>query len=763
MPFPVVRLVTDRVEFVHLRFGVAAVALSSLLLPAFALAEPAEPQQPSGSPEPYVDRLIDGGNLQALASQSEQRPTNSKGNVRSLTVEMSASQISPKSQISGVDTSGADRSLNEIGISVSGRYQTDNYGLLGIDAELRRGTDSHSVGSQYSNSTNGSITLTSRDLPLGNGWIADGAAGMETAPSIPLVRKQSRFYLPTSPLLGGTVTLKRYDRIGKLATSADPQPVATFNLSAGEPGLLGGLRVAEFSGIGGLIVSGGGQVELSPKFAAGIQVTGVENARDPYSIIFQNTSTSNASVGKISSQAAMGSASYSGRGLRLQANAIWSHFSGQAIVSSAEGGWLDASYRSGRTSHSGGVYYFGPDLSWGTSAIINNAYGAYYRYSSSTQRWRWTLSLDAVDLVNGLSSSGIIVNADIRKQLTFKTSIGANATVRVANGQTASQILGFVDFSNRWGSTRAEVSWSHDPNSDLLHTGWNQAWALPSWLPSGSRLSTQLAFDHRRQLEESPYNVGQNLIGQSNSLGAGISAGATPFSGISFDATITFNTNASAASASTYGPADTTGGSLGILSSQLGQAFSANIAATARLSSNWSLSASFTDTRSNLLSRYALSGLPSSPLGYTPAELAAAQKSSFRLVAGYLTLRYSVSAGRPKGAYGRREFPVGGTGILAGHVYLDGNANRQREPMESGVAGIVIVLDGIQAVKTDQSGYYRFEGVADGRHRVTVNADALPLPWSIVSDDTAGSSNDYAATVEIGVRATTTLDIAGSR
>ena len=64
--------------------------------------------------------------------------------------------------------------------------------------------------------------------------------------------------------------------------------------------------------------------------------------------------------------------------------------------------------------------------------------------------------------------------------------------------------------------------------------------------------------------------------------------------------------------------------------------------------------------------------------------------------------------------------PVGGTGTLAGHVYLDANANRVREPSEAGAAGIIVILDGILAIRTDQSGYYRFDDVADGRHRVTV-------------------------------------------
>ena len=131
--------------------------------------------------------------------------------------------------------------------------------------------------------------------------------------------------------------------------------------------------------------------------------------------------------------------------------------------------------------------------------------------------------------------------------------------------------------------------------------------------------------------------------------------------------------------------------------------------------------------------------------------------------AGYLTLRYSISAGRPQGALGLRQFPVGGVGNLEGRVFLDTNNNRIREPSEPGVPGIVVILDRIQAVRTDQAGYYRFEGIIDGAHRITLNADALPLPWFIESDNKRGTDQLFAATVEIGVRSTTKLDIAASR
>ncbi|MFN5901499.1 MAG: hypothetical protein ACK439_00840, partial [Novosphingobium sp.] len=82
---------------------------------------------------------------------------------------------------------------------------------------------------------------------------------------------------------------------------------------------------------------------------------------------------------------------------------------------------------------------------------------------------------------------------------------------------------------------------------------------------------------------------------------------------------------------------------------------------------------------------------------------------------------------------------------------------------EQGVPGILVILDASQAVRTDESGYFRFESIADGRHRITVNADALPLPWVIENPDRRGSAEPFSADVGIRVRRTTVLEIAATR
>ena len=146
--------------------------------------------------------------------------------------------------------------------------------------------------------------------------------------------------------------------------------------------------------------------------------------------------------------------------------------------------------------------------------------------------------------MNGAGSSGFVVNSDVRRQLTFGTSVGVNNTFRIANGETSVQTLAFVDFSTAFGSTRAEAGWSHDPISDLFRVGWTQNWSLPSWLPAGSRLSTQLSFDHRNQNDAALYGASAGTTGRSNNFSAAISGGASPFNGISFDGSLAYSSNA---------------------------------------------------------------------------------------------------------------------------------------------------------------------------------------------------------------------------
>ena len=92
---------------------------------------------PSEKPQPetaYVDRLIGDGSLEPSLQSDDVPSSNTSGNLRSLVVEVGGARITSKSQTGSFDTSALDRPQQEAGILVSGRYQTDNFGVIGLDA-----------------------------------------------------------------------------------------------------------------------------------------------------------------------------------------------------------------------------------------------------------------------------------------------------------------------------------------------------------------------------------------------------------------------------------------------------------------------------------------------------------------------------------------------------------------------------------------------------------------------------------------------------
>lgn len=747
------------------RFAILATGCAATVV--YGQPQPATDAAPETEDE-YVDQLIADGNLKPLLTGDDSTSRNTSGNLRSLMVELGGARITTNSQNDSFDTSALDRPLQEAGILVSGRYETDNFGTIGLEAQIRRGSSLSLLNQNDDDRWNGLFKLSTDDLPLGDGWLADGALGATSTPLIGLLDRQTRFFLPVTPIMGAAISLDSYKPLAPGQVEKDPVPFAGLNLSIGEPGLLGGLRLNDYTGLSGLLISGGGQIEISRGLTIGGQAIAVDNTRDPFAAVLQ-TLDGDEVVPLISSGAVVGSLGYVRPGFRVQANAIWSTRSsnqtGPAMFSQdgeAFGGSLDISYRKGRTSHNGGLYHFGPGLTWGASAILSNAYGAYYRLSRSSQRWRWTFNIDAIDSVNDAGASGVVINADTRRNIGFTTAVGLNSSLRFANGQSAGQFLGYIDFETGLGTSRAEAGWSKDPFADFYRVGLVQNWSRHQSLPAGSRLSTQIAYQYREQSED--VFLGVNRIQSERADGISIAAnfGLMPFKDVTLDANIAYSSDASSVASEFFGPFQTTGASFGSFASQQTDSFAATLVASARLSDNWSLSGSYTDTTSSLVSRF---GIPvfASPLGPDQEQLDDLRRSSFRLRAAYLTLRYSHSAGRPRGTIGNRQYPLGGTGNIIGRVYLDANGNGSHDPAEQGVQGILVILDGRDAVRTNEAGFYQFRGVADGQHRITVNADNLPLPWFIESAGKDEVGMAYAATVEVKVRGTTQLDIAATR
>ncbi len=119
----------------------------------------------------------------------------------------------------------------------------------------------------------------------------------------------------------------------------------------------------------------------------------------------------------------------------------------------------------------------------------------------------------------------------------------------------------------------------------------------------------------------------------------------------------------------------------------------------------------------------------------------------------FLTLRYRRAAGSHFAPLGGA--PGAGSGEITGLVFLDANYNGRSDAGESGAPNLTVVLDGRFSVQTDAGGRFVFPVVATGRHVITVMADNLPLPWTLV--------NEGRAEFEVMTRDRTEVAIAAQR
>jgi hypothetical protein len=88
-------------------------------------------------------------------------------------------------------------------------------------------------------------------------------------------------------------------------------------------------------------------------------------------------------------------------------------------------------------------------------------------------------------------------------------------------------------------------------------------------------------------------------------------------------------------------------------------------------------------------------------------------------------------------------------------VYLDANENGRFDAGEAGAANVTVILDGRFSVRTDANGRFDFQAVAAGHHVITVQADNLPLPWTL--------TNSGRTEVEVSTRERTEVDIGALR
>jgi len=572
--------------------------------------------------------------------------------------------------VSVLDQEAPDASrIHENGLIADAQWDTASYGAWSADAAARTGGSSR-PGVGHDYGT-ASFSLHQRGMPFDDGWQADNALGDINAPLINLARVQPRFLLAQGPMEG-------------VESEWRGPSAVQFVAGAGEPGIYDGIKVPTFQTLGGSTATLGAQWAPASQWALGGEFAA---ARD-VSLYYQPLGTTFATE-RISSTTGFLTAAWQDGGSRAQINVIDGTVDGNG---NSLGVWVDASRTQGAVTQSFGAFRIDPNLAWGNQLITSDAQGGYYRVDYQSRRWLADFGVDQVSSVSGTGSSTTFVNADARYQLSRDTGFGGVVNVRRSVSASACSVEGYLDNANSYGIGRGQVDYATDPQTRDATITLQQTWNMRA----GTRLSTTAAVDRIRSTAIT------NVVQDSTIVRLAVYGGGDLTARLALDGSVQWAT---------------------AVQGQAAPSRSADVSLTWQVARAWSVLASYYENRVGSWTPLVVTSPLAPP---TPAVVAAAGERGV-----FLTVRYQEARGAhfvPLGGV-----PGSGSGRLSGVVYLDTNENGRYDAGESGAANVTVILDGRFSVRSDSNGRFDFPAVAAGHHVLTVQADNLPLPWTLTN------------------------------
>jgi hypothetical protein len=437
------------------------------------------------SDAPYVDNLIEGGNLAVDRETAEDAAYDESGWPRYWHIDGVAGYYNQNGQIT-----------RENGFRLGASIDTPQYGALTFEGTVRIQPGG------------GIATLLQRDLPFDNNWRANNGLGIVITPGIDLSRAQYRFYIPTFPVLGGTT---EWIRDGDLQ----------FQASAGEPGNFNGLRLSGFTSLNGSLYTAGAQWAFAPQWQAGVQITAAQGVDSPFAGL--------GSSGSVNTQAAFAALAWTGDSTRLQANLVASDASDSLASRRAIGLWLDGNTTDSSYNHHYGIFRLEPGLAWGYLPINNDIEGGYYRGAFLSPRWQADGGFDLVRSVSGNGASGFDVTGNARYQFTTRFGIGGNGMLVQASGHDAWTASTYADYV--WAAGTSQLQGSVANDNGLAASRAYQLALSHTWnTPVGSRLSTSIT-TIRDTTQGMPLRT----------LGLGLVGGGDLGNNLSLDANLQYN------------------------------------------------------------------------------------------------------------------------------------------------------------------------------------------------------------------------------
>jgi hypothetical protein len=598
--------------------------------------------------------------------------------------------------VSALQSEGANTApaMHENGALVQAQWDTASYGAWSADGAVRTG--GAGLDRSGHDSARASFSVHERGLAFDDGWQANNAIGDVNQPLVTLASSQPRFLLAQGPMAGITT-----EWLGPSAL----QLVA----GVGEPGVYEGIRIPAFASLGGSTATLGGQWSPAAQWAVGGELASARNVSVydlPLGPVFAAVPSP-----RISTTTGLIAGAWQSGASHVQFNVIDGSVDGNG---NSLGVWIDGARTQGAFTQSAGIFRIDPNLAWGNQLVTSDVQGGYYRVDYQSRRWLIDFGIDQVCSVSGAGSNATFINGNARYQLSRDTGAGGVINLRRNDTDTAWSAEAYVDNANPLGIGRGQLDYATDLQSRDTTLTVQQTWSMHT----GARLSTTAALDWIRSATTAYLDQSSTVLRLAVYGGGDLSAR------LSLD------------------------GSLQWAAAVQGRAMpsrSADISLTWQLARAWSVMGSYYENRVGTWTPLVVS----SPL--TPATPVVVPAAGVRGV--FLTVRYQESRGSHFAPLGGT--PGAGSGHLGGVVYLDANANGRYDAGETGAANVVVILDGRFSVHTDANGHFEFPLVAAGHHVLTVQADNLPLPWSL---NNAGRTD-----VDVSTRANTEISIGAQR
>ncbi|HTV97623.1 MAG TPA: SdrD B-like domain-containing protein [Steroidobacteraceae bacterium] len=537
----------------------------------------------------------------------------------------------------------------------------------------------------------GVLTLRQRDMPFDGGWQADNGLGDLNAPDLSLARLQARFYLPTGPMQGATT---------EWHGPSDMQIVA----GVGVPGLYDGIEVPDFRTLGGSTATAGAEWSPAAHWTVGGQFIDAHDVNLAVGPLIDGDS-------RLSSDAGLLSALWQDQGGRIQFNLLDGEVSGK---SNSLGSWVDASITQGHVQQSAGLFRVDPNMTWGNQLIANDAQGGYYRFDYQSRQWTTDFGIDEVRSVDDLGNNTTFLTGDARYQILRDWGVGGVANLSRSDGGSGWSLEGYLDHLDPLGTSRVQADFAGTPAGKDASLTLLQTWTTAP----GTRLSTGASVERISGAAVDDYTQDSTMLALSAYGGGRFSARLGMEGNVRWATTV---------------------------QGRAAPGVSANVSLTYQIAANWQILATYYDSQTASWTPL----IVESPL--TPPTPQAVPAISER--GAFLTLRYQRSSGSHFAPLGGP--PGGGSGEIAGIVYLDANANGRIDAGESGVPNLTVVLDGRFSVQTDAAGRFDFPVVASGHHVITVISDNLPLPWSL--------QNEGRTEIEVTTRGRASVELGAQR